>query len=311
MKSEIKIFITTLLVIILSLSAINVIGILFLKKTIRQFIYDNAYCYISIPRHMPDYVQVSNELIIDAKSKTLITKFGDRYIYINETALNERIYKTVMPVLIWEALLIFVTMYAFQILVLKNVNAERERRELTEVMLLAITHKLGNFLASVRLNLSILASKYKDPPIERLLRSTEDISYSYQKTVNTLNLLNYASLSKEKIDIKSLIQDAILTKYTDKVILTLGRVGHIHSNKQYLEILLSNLVENAIKYSEKFVHIKVCYHKGKTYIFIRNDISDVEGGSGLGLRISKYIAQRLGIKMRLRVKRTFLVVLEF
>jgi two-component sensor histidine kinase len=55
---------------------------------------------------------------------------------------------------------------------------------------------------------------------------------------------------------------------------------------------MHELIENSIKYSDEYIHIKSIKKNKLLYIVIANDIGKSKSGSGFGLSLVKYISSK-------------------
>ncbi len=208
---------------------------------------------------------------------------------------------------------------------------EDERNEFISV----ISHELRTPLAITEGNISnalfINKNKLKNPEIEKILEKAEDQTMLLAQILNDLSTFAEAESSKltfTKISFNPLaLAEEVATSFhtkskekelSIKVTSSIGIPEEVLSSQNFIREILTNLVSNAIKYSEKgTINIRVSYTKNNEVIYEVEDqglgIATTEqervfnkfyrsedfrtrasGGTGLGLYISQKFAKILG-----------------
>ncbi|WP_456402012.1 hypothetical protein [Persephonella sp.] len=314
---EKKILIIFSIILAVGFSVINGISILFFKNNLEYQLYKEAHLYKTILVENPDiklpyYFKISNHY--DPETEEIITFIGSSYFILDKNYKLSKIKTFSFNLFIWESVLIITLLFIMYITIIRHIQEKEENRKLLEVFLLTITHKLGNFLSSQKLNIELIKNKCKIKPVERL-----ELAYSYIETdfKNSLNMLKKISEHQKKlriINIKDILSDSI-NLYTQnlkekKVILRL-KDFYIKIDPVDAENVFHTIIENSIKYSKSFIHIKVCVKKKVCYVFIRNDIESIQKGSGIGLKIAEFLLNRYRGELMVRPKKdTFLTVIK-
>ncbi|MEZ0324117.1 MAG: hypothetical protein ABWJ98_07395 [Hydrogenothermaceae bacterium] len=205
--------------------------------------------------------------------------------------------------IMWEGILIVSTMLLFYVVIEKYVRKEREYKEFLELMILAVSHKFGNFLATLKINLDIIKSSCNLKAVENSENYTNELSKDLQVLIKLLKSSNEES---EDIHIKELILDTIknFDKENRKLIIEISDFK-INARRDVVENILFILIDNCSKYSKSFIHIRT--FKGKS-IVIRNDIRKREGGSSIGLTIVEKFCQLNGWIFKKSVKKDYFTV---
>lgn len=123
----------------------------------------------------------------------------------------------------------------------------------------------------------------------------EEINYKH------INLLN--AVSNIMTDLMGILKDKKIKLYIDEDL-------SLYGDSEKIQILLENLIENQIKYSDKLISIRAFKKDGKVILLFYNDgdrvdenirgelfkpfIKGVKGSNGLGLSICKTIARQHG-----------------
>lgn len=126
---------------------------------------------------------------------------------------------------------------------------------------------------------------------------------------NMLLIARVETLTKEKIDVRELLEDIVRQKFKDFDIQLEG-TGVIETNKEGLSIIVSILIDNAIKHGRPPIRLVVS--DGKIDVVNHGDMIPEEEiqkiferfykgknseGTGLGLYIANEIAKKIGLKI--------------
>ena len=186
------------------------------------------------------------------------------------------------------------------------------------------SHELKTPLASLKIileNMKYNIGKYKDK--EKYIGNCIDIVNELNQSIS--QILSISSLEHLKNDEENLVINEILTKVIDKYILLAKekniainnnlKAEKIYIGKPALKLLLSNLISNAVKYSDRggiinigikdnFLYIENSYEKVKDLdinsMFEVNFDLNKENSNGLGLYIVKNILKNYNIEYKVK-----------
>ena len=269
---------------------------------------------------------LSGEIAVQRES-VLRTQYTDDIQF--QTALDELNSKQLHRVImIGTEGTVFLSLLIFGIIRVKR-SFEKENQMIKQQknFMLSVTHELKTPLAAVKLNLQTL--------MKREL-SREQQKFIIENAVGDADRLNLmienvliasrmeaaeVKFYPEKVNLSFFVED-FFTKsvHKERVQLNVEQDVWVNADKHYgLPSLISNLVENALKYSEKRVEIRVTQENGvavlsvldngkgipdteKEKIFekfyrIGNEDTRKTKGTGLGLFIVKYIADKCKMKI--------------
>jgi two-component system sensor histidine kinase CiaH len=217
--------------------------------------------------------------------------------------------------------------------VLKIYNTRKKENELARLQnnfLLSVTHELKSPLASVKLQLQTLQKHNLEEAVkskllqkaladnERLLRMIDNVLLA-SKAENENNILNRRKINLSDIITKLVEQGFEENKNRIKIHSTEAVV--VDADEQFLSIIFSNLIENALKYSptDSVIEINVQAQNNKTTVLVKDfgaGISDTEKenvfkkfyrigneetrsakGTGLGLFITKNLCDLHNIQL--------------
>ncbi len=317
MRFEYRILLLLSLVIACGFTFINFLSLVYLRDAVEEQLREEARIYSKLllynrTEKLPEHMRIS-ETPLPLKGYSLILYTGKHYVFVREGYVRNRLLGYALSLFFWEAGLVIVLLSLFYLTLVRNLRTERELTDLLNVMLLSLTHRLGNFIASQKVNLQLLG---ESPPARRLRLSLEDLERSYHRTFNLLETLRREkNVREERVNMVEVVRSAFSTLEGDGRKLRLDVPSgelFVRTNPVYIELLVSLLLENALKYSKSLVHVKLCRTKeGKPLLLIRNDVGERAGGSGIGLQIVRFIAQKLGADLRIRVRRSFTVLVVF
>jgi signal transduction histidine kinase len=250
---------------------------------------------------LPDYFKVSKEIPVDFKTWQIIGKQGRYFLLLNTKKLDDKVNKYAFFLFVWEMPILALTV----LIVYKTVNIflkrEQETKELVKLFFLLFTHKLGNFLSLNKLNLEMLLSKYgHERSLLRLKRSYEILEEDFKRSLNYIRSVEEEE-REEWIDISEVIEK-LFCKYhslfpNKKVELSLKPLK-IRAKKGEVENFFQLLIENAFKYSQSFVEIKVTDEKNGYKIILVNDVGNTPSGTGIGLKLVEFLAKKIGCKVK-------------
>ncbi len=186
------------------------------------------------------------------------------------------------------------------------------------------SHELKTPLSSLKIileNMKYNIGKYKDK--EKYIENCIDIVNELNQSIS--QILSISSLEHLKNDEENVVINEILTKVIDKYILLAKekniainnnlKAEKIYIGKPALKLLLSNLISNAVKYSDRggiinigikdnFLYIENSYEKVKDLdinsMFEVNFDLNKENSNGLGLYIVKNILKNYNIEYKVK-----------
>ncbi|MEO8405676.1 MAG: HAMP domain-containing sensor histidine kinase [Chitinophagaceae bacterium] len=190
------------------------------------------------------------------------------------------------------------------------------------------SHEIQTPLAVINSRLDLLI---QDPglsaeslhQVQSVYNAVDKISRICQSLLLLTKIENNQFNDKEQVDIKRVIQDK-LTELDEWIhgnslnIQTDLRLSHVSMNAQLADILISNLVINAIKYTTQNKTITIHANSNRltisnpglqklndNLIYDRFWKSDKSDGTGLGLAIVKQICDKYGFELKYEYKKEF------
>lgn len=238
----------------------------------------------------------------------ILSQSYDKYEQIKRDLVEKRFQEYVLNVLLWEFLLVLALMWILYKVIERMTRQEREYKDFLELLLLTISHKFGNFLAAQKGNIEILKIRHEPKALHRL-----EISYNYlqedlQSIVDSINRFKELSHIREKINIRKVIEKSLAMSPYELNLKSKFRDVYVYGNRQIVENIIFPIIENAFKYSEGNIQIRLT----EKYLAIRNRIFSTDRGSGVGLKIAETLAKKQGFQLHFRSKGDYFIsVLEF
>ena len=290
----------------LGISALNFVAISFYKLSLLNAFYDKVETELKLIRenknqNLPEYFKISNSIINEKNWVLLTPSLNGKFVYINLDHVNKKTKNFALNLFLWETFLIFALTYIFYKLLWHHIREREENRKFLELILLTLSHKLGNFLAIQKLNLEILKQKISSPALDRLNKSYNFIETEFKHTLNIIRNFKARKINVKNIELKTLIE-LILQQFREilnnkKIILNLKETK-LTANQTDLGMIFYLLIENAVKYAEKEIYISLYNEAKNIVLFIKNDINpNVPKGSGIGLTLAKRLGERYKMKL--------------
>jgi len=316
MKFENKLFISVFVILVVGFSVINVISVLYIKDLLIDELKDKGKVYSKLLLYddivaYPDYLLITEEPKI-RKDFIILDFTGKHYIMVNKDYIDNKLKVFAVSILLWEAGIITLLLIAFYYTTYKYIKRDKEMNKLLNILLMALTHRIGNFLASQKVNIELIEDS---APKIRLKTSINLLEKNYYYTVDAINSLRERFNEAVNTILVSEVLKDVLNAYSDVVDkkqlkVVLNENIYIKTNEAYLKLMFELLVENAFKYSDKEIYIRLTKIRKRTFLIIKNDIKakSSQEGSGMGLRIAKFIAESLGFGFSIKSRDKFSVV---
>jgi signal transduction histidine kinase len=318
---RLKLMLIFLSLITVGFIALNILMFFELKRVVEESIYFRAYSHYLLYTISKNYRGDENFLVSEQIPRGFSFSFRDPsdpsknvYVAVREEYLTESIKRSLKRLFFFQFLLIFSLILVYQLALDRLWKDVEEGREFGRFLVKSISHKLGNFLAVQKTNLSLLQKTNSPQALGRIQRSIKRL----EKDVSLILRLSEKELKPVKVwvdfwsvleNVLSLFEEEIKEK---KFIFRKGKDLYLYADERVLEDVLYNLLSNAIKYSKSFIHLRVFVGKDRVLFSVRNDfVENAKRGMGLGLKLLQRHAQRMDSQLVIRIKKHYTAHLCF
>jgi two-component system, OmpR family, phosphate regulon sensor histidine kinase PhoR len=206
--------------------------------------------------------------------------------------------------------------------ILKSFKSEIQRARGQQNFLLSITHELKTPISTIKLYLQTLLKRDLDESkkkvaIDTMLHENERLNSLVSKMLLAAKMDDTTfTLTKHKVDLSSLITELVSRQNIDCVEVNVVQGVEIDIDAEAIETVLSNLIDNALKYGASKVEVALQNKSGQILLVVKDDGQGVpEGekrkifqrfyrvgseetrktkGTGLGLYIVKTLVEMQG-----------------
>lgn len=209
----------------------------------------------------------------------------------------------------------------------KSFEKETQLASQQKNFMLSVTHELKTPLAAVKLNLQTLEKRELDKEkqrelIQTCLKETDRLNQLIENVLLAARAENAElRFTSEKINLAEFIETHLGSVFRDpRIVIQLEKEIYASTDRIALASILTNLVENALKYSEENVIIKLFLKDKipvievadtgpgipssekenifKKFYRIGNEETRRTKGTGLGLFIVKFLTEKTGITLQ-------------
>ncbi|MBR6044601.1 MAG: HAMP domain-containing histidine kinase [Ruminococcus sp.] len=214
--------------------------------------------------------------------------------------------------------------------VTKARSCEKEAIENNKTVIASLSHDIKTPIASIRAYAEGLEANLDTTPekrrkyLEVIMRKCDEVSkLTNDLFLHSLSDLDKLKITEERFELCGFVEEAVReigAEQGDINFIPCGREIYISGDRSRLLQLCENLINNARKYAKTSVDVSITAEEGSAVLtfrdhgkgipdedipfifdkFYRGHNSQGEQGSGLGLYIVRYIAQRHGGSVSLR-----------
>ena len=207
---------------------------------------------------------------------------------------SEKARVMIYNVLLWEVILVIAVAYLFFQLFRRYRRYKERTREYQQLLLQAVSHKLGNFLAAQRVDFELFRETGSRKALQRLEAGRSFLERDFQNILRIIKDTASEEPEPEKVDLSSLTRK-VLDDFKEElkaasVDLVPVRVKCIKSE---VEAIVYILIENSVRYSRSKISVRTGISRNRPYLLIKNDIDQSKvHGTGVGLGTAKRLARR-------------------
>ena len=215
-----------------------------------------AWWFISLQKQsnsLADFKLMQLNATIDSATSPLL--YQSAYYTINDDKKRQR-FKHLSEGLFFFALIIFAALFVY-----RTVKRQFKLQQQQQNFMMAVTHELKTPIAVARLNLETMQKYSLDPEKQkRLIHTTLEETSRLNFLTNNILIASQLDgggypFTKEEMDLSDLLKDCLQdfrTRFPERIFSEQIEAGaDVKGDPMLLQILINNLLENAIKYSPK------------------------------------------------------------
>ncbi|MBF0518133.1 MAG: HAMP domain-containing histidine kinase [Nitrospirae bacterium] len=309
-----KILIVFMLTSVVWFAILNFVSVTYFRKTLEELLLDKLSVTIRQYKQntscgLPEYIVATHKTLTEKKSLTLLTEESINgtliYFYVKRAYFEDKIRDFAIIVLGIESSLFLSLILITYLIIARFVRDIENSGRFLNMLLLSFNHKIGNFLSILKINIEILKENpCEKEAVQRLFTTTEKIEGDLKRTFKMLR--EKGKTVKENVNLMDCILEAtefFALSDTNTVFHLNVKPLVISANSNDIGDILYNLIDNAVKYSNGLINIRVSSDARFVYVFIRNELAvNSLRGTGLGLEITKNILKRCNGKLVFRQK---------
>jgi signal transduction histidine kinase len=298
-------------------SILNITAISLYRFSLKENFYRSAEMELKMARYqksysLPPYIKISKKPLLDKNLELLPQTLNGKFVYLDWSLGYKKIKDLAINLFLWETALVLSLTFLFYKILWVHLKEREENRIFLEMILLTLSHKLGNFLATQRLNIEILKETTSPAALNRLEKSYMFIEKEFKHTLNIIKNFKAGSREREKINLKSLVESTLVEfedVLKDKELKSDLADVIITGCKTDIEMIFYLVIENAVKYAKRQIFIQL--KKGDNFVsyLIKNDIDpQIPKGSGIGLALVRQLTQKHKIEFTPREENRYFIV---
>lgn len=98
------------------------------------------------------------------------------------------------------------------------VKKERETEDFLTLLIFVLSHKIGNFISVIKINIEILKIKPDQTIFDRLRSQCNLLNDEIKKTMDTIKKLPFLSKNREKVNVKQMLLNTVSKFYTEQTV---------------------------------------------------------------------------------------------
>ncbi|MCF8030669.1 MAG: hypothetical protein K9K39_07220 [Desulfohalobiaceae bacterium] len=218
----------------------------------------------------------------------------------------------VTQLILWELVLVLVVSYVFFQLLRRYKRHKEEAAEFQGLLLQAVSHKMGNFLAAQRVDLELVRDTGSSQALARLESGSSFLERDFRHIIRIIRDYRFEEAEQAPLDFGDIGFDVAeqLRPELEGKLRTRLQSAPVQGCRQEVETVVFLLAENAARYSASRVTLRSGRMSGISYLFIHNDLAGKAAkGTGVGLNIAERLVRRNGIGLRTREREASFAVL--
>lgn len=279
---------------------INVLLMFYVKSRLVNYFKRNVDLYLDFYskgylKKLPSHIRVTKNSNVKDKNYAFYGVLGNKYVFVNVDRVRSELLKFSLLLFLWEFLLTALILFVVYVGLKRLFRRQRYTDQFLRFILIAVSHKLGNFLAAQKVNLEL--ADMDEESKDRLSLALSEMEKDFNVISSTIKSITADGVKLSYIDVvgefKEILKSCYVSDKTVNVDLSLDRY-FISVNATDLRIVLSEILTNAFKYSLSRIYISLeQYGRGLKFV-VSNDVKTVSKGSGIGLSIVDFLCRKNG-----------------
>ena len=271
----------------------------FIKNEIVGYFKKDVNLYLKlysegILRRLPPHIRISKNRIRD-KRYQLYGSIKQGNVFVRVDMIRKKLAGFALMLFMWESLLTILIVLVVYVELRRLFKKQRYTNQFLRFVLVAISHKLGNFLSSQRINIEL--AEIDDESRKRLEAAMSEMEEDFKVISSTIK-----SITFDKDELKELIVSEEIKNILRSIPKNSRNVEFksvvdktkLLINPTDFKLAVSELINNAFKYSSQWVHVRF-EPFGKSFkLIVRNDVKSVSKGSGIGFKIIEFLCRKNG-----------------
>lgn len=211
---------------------------------------------------------------------------------------------------LWIAGLSIIAVILFHELLVRYVEQRERAYRFKQTMSQMLSHKLGNFLVTQKVNLSILQEHFSQDVLRRASQSLTVMESQFKDIMKVIEEFRPEYVERKVVDLRDIVL-SVVDEYPEDVIKNRVRLriqkAPVFVNFDEARIFAHLIIDNALKYSDKVVYIRTGIFRKDPYLIVVNDIlrGVATHGAGMGLIIAENVATSLHVSFRTFSRKNF------
>jgi len=214
--------------------------------------------------------------------------------------INREIFKQVFTsFLLWELIVALSVIYLLYLGYRKHIFYRFQVENVTDALIKAFEHRLGNYLAVQKVNLSLLPAD--NDAVFRIKANVSSLEADLPQLLSVIRQLTTKNelLDKASPDILHNTLKFYRNLYPERRLsVVMGRFD-VPVPSLVIKTIFDLLLANAFKYSASLVQVRLGRYKGYRYFAVRNDLAKHRvQGTGLGFKIISELEKEFSLVFR-------------
>ncbi len=205
--------------------------------------------------------------------------------------------------LLWELIVALSVIYLLYLGYRKHIFYRFQVESVTDALIKAFEHRLGNYLAVQKVNLSLLPAN--NSAVSRIKASVSSLEADLPQLLSVIRQLTIKNelLDKDPSDTLRNTLKFYQNLYPERRLsVVMGRFD-VPIPSLVIKTIFDLLLANAFKYSASLVQVRLGRFKGYRYFALRNDLAKHRvQGTGLGFKIISELGKEFSLVFRYRQK---------